>query len=113
MPIPRGGLTTSPQTSHHLITLGMSAPHSSQPSAIKSRPRGSRVKDAGSTNGQQPAVRLKVVIRHIPSLLTETEFRALLGENINDDNSEYFRWEGGKIPEEFVLSRSRTTAKLT
>ncbi|KAI5805067.1 Smg-4/UPF3 family-domain-containing protein [Geopyxis carbonaria] len=78
----------------------MSAPHSSQPSAIKSRPRASKVKDAGSANGQQPAIRLKVVIRHIPSLLTETEFRALVGENINDESSEYFRWEGGKVPED-------------
>jgi regulator of nonsense transcripts 3 len=68
------------------------------------RTRGGRSKEqsiaGNAANGQQPAVRLKAVVRHLPSMLKESEFREAMSNYINDDTTDHFVWEQGKVPQE-------------
>lgn len=91
-------LPTSPRT-RHATTFQPNM--STRPTGIKIRSRGSRQKDAAaSANGlpHQLQVRLKVVIRHLPSSLKETEFRDTLKDYIA--NADYFSWKAGKVSSE-------------
>ena len=72
------------------------------PTAIKVKRHSSKPKD-GDVRGQlPPATRLKVVIRHLPSSLKESEFREAMKEVLNDNTIEYFTWIAGKVPAEYV-----------
>jgi len=83
--------------------MASSAPAQATPTRVRSK-GGRYNKDKESTigNGQQSTVRLKVVVRHLPSLLKESEFRDVMSNYINDDTCDFFSWNQGKIPEEFV-----------
>jgi len=89
--------------------MASSALTQATPTRIRSRGgRHHKDKESSSTgngvSGQQPTVRLKVVIRHLPSLLKESEFRDVMSNYINDETCDFFSWNQGKIPEEFVSS---------
>lgn len=47
-------------------------------------------------------MRLRVVVRHLPSLLKEDEFREAMVDYVNDETTEGLTWTQGKIPAEFV-----------
>lgn len=57
----------------------------------------------GGGGGNQATVRLRIVVRHLPSLLKEEEFKEALAEYINEETTEWFSWIQGKIPSELVL----------
>jgi regulator of nonsense transcripts 3 len=75
----------------------------SQPANVRIRTRGGKGKEPQNvSSNHQQAVRLKVVIRHLPSLLKASEFRDITSSCVSDDTTEYFFWVQGKIPEECV-----------
>lgn len=55
----------------------------------------------GGGGGSQATVRLRVVVRHLPSLLKEEEFRETMAEYVNEETTEWLSWTQGKIPDEF------------
>ncbi|KAL0630620.1 hypothetical protein Q9L58_010533 [Maublancomyces gigas] len=55
----------------------------------------------GGGGGSQATVRLRVVVRHLPSLLKEDEFREGMAEYVNEETTEWLSWTQGKIPAEF------------
>lgn len=61
---------------------------------------GSGGKGSGG-GGSQATVRLRVVVRHLPSLLKEDEFREGMAEYVNEETTEWLSWTQGKIPAEF------------
>jgi regulator of nonsense transcripts 3 len=71
---------------------------------MRIKSRGAKGKEAvsGAATGQQPAIRLRAVVRHLPSLLKESEFRDVMSNYINDETTDHLTWVQGKIPEEFV-----------
>ncbi|KAF8536142.1 Smg-4/UPF3 family-domain-containing protein [Trichophaea hybrida] len=48
-------------------------------------------------NSPNSTLRLKVVIRHLPSLLKRSEFCNVMSNYINDQTTEFFGWDQGKI----------------
>lgn len=57
----------------------------------------------GGGGGSQATVRLRVVVRHLPSLLKEDEFREGMADYVNEETTEWLSWTQGKIPAEFSL----------
>lgn len=55
----------------------------------------------GGGGGSQATVRLRTVIRHLPSLLKEDEFREIMADYVNEETTEWLSWIQGKIPAEF------------
>jgi len=55
----------------------------------------------GGPGGNQATVRLRVVVRHLPSLLKEEEFKEAMAEYVNEETTEWLSWTQGKIPAEF------------
>jgi hypothetical protein len=84
--------------------MASSVPAQTTPTRIRSRAgRYNKDKESSTTgNSQQPTVRLKVVVRHLSSLFKESEFRDVMSNYVNDGTCDFFSWNQGKIPEEFV-----------
>lgn len=59
--------------------------------------------------GSQATVRLRVVVRHLPSLLKEDEFREGMADYVNEETTEWLSWTQGKIPAEFSSPSSFRT----
>lgn len=55
----------------------------------------------GGGGGSQATVRLRVVVRHLPSLLKEDEFKETMADYVNEETTEWLSWTQGKIPAEF------------
>ena len=91
----------------------MSAPAASM--RIKSRGGGGgRSKDVPpGVSVQQPAIRLKAVIRHLPALIKQSEFLETMSNFINDDTTDSFTWIQGKVSEESVLTAISRVPQLT
>ncbi|KAF8242168.1 hypothetical protein K440DRAFT_591245 [Wilcoxina mikolae CBS 423.85] len=68
---------------------------------IRSREGSAKVKESNVSgnceNGHHPSLRLKVVIRHLPSLLKRSEFCNVMSNYINDQTTDFFAWDQGKI----------------
>ncbi|RPB06023.1 hypothetical protein L873DRAFT_1660990 [Choiromyces venosus 120613-1] len=69
------------------------------PTIAKAKPRGGGPLLKASS-GNNPTIRLKVVVRHLPSLIKEDEFKNAMVEYINEETVEWTCWIQGKIPEE-------------
>jgi len=68
---------------------------------------GGKVKESSVSGNvayiHHPTIRLKVVIRHLPSDLKESEFRDAMSNYIKDESIDFFTWNQGKTPKEFVF----------
>lgn len=74
---------------------------------MRIKTRSGKPKDSGlgnASNGQS-TFRLRAIIRHLPPLLKESEFRDVMANYINDETTDDFTWNQGKVPEECVASR--------
>lgn len=60
----------------------------------------------GGGGGSQATVRLRAVVRHLPSLLKEDEFREIMADYVNEETTEWLSWIQGKIPAEFSFPSS-------
>ncbi|KAG0642134.1 Smg-4/UPF3 family-domain-containing protein [Tuber brumale] len=76
---------------------------SPSPTIAKAKPRGGSGPLLKASSGNNPAtIRLKVVVRHLPSLIKEDEFKSAMAEYINEETVEWASWVQGKIPEELT-----------
>lgn len=57
----------------------------------------------GSLGGGTPAMKLKIVMRKLPPLMTETELREHTSEWIDYENLNFFRFVDGKVHDEYVV----------
>ncbi|PWW77658.1 hypothetical protein C7212DRAFT_292554, partial [Tuber magnatum] len=77
---------------------------SPSPTIAKTKPRGGGGGGGPllkASSGNNPAtIRLKVVVRHLPSLIKEDEFKSPMTEYINEETVEWISWIQGKISEE-------------
>lgn len=94
----------------------MTTSQQTAPTPVKSRHRGGgggggkskehkdKEKESGglAALNHPPTVRLKAVVRHLPPLLKEAEFREPLADVLNDSTTDWFQWLPGKIPSELV-----------
>lgn len=72
------------------------------PPTAPARQRKSR--RAAQNDAQRTIVRTKIVVRRLPALMKEIEFREVVKEHVNDATIDYFSWEQGKVPEELVAA---------
>ena len=75
---------------------------SPSPTIAKAKPRGGGPLLKASSGNNPATIRLKVVVRHLPSLIREDEFKSAMAEYINEETVEWAAWIQGKIPEEYA-----------
>jgi len=86
----------------HLTLLPEIKMASASPTIAKAKPRGGGPLLKASSGGNPATIRLKVVVRHLPSLMREDEFKNAMTEYINEETVEWAAWIQGKIPEEYA-----------
>ncbi|KAL7270715.1 hypothetical protein RUND412_006565 [Rhizina undulata] len=86
------------------MSARVSSPSSTATNAVKQRtkPACKPTNGGGGGGGNHQTVRLRVVVRHLPSLLKEEDFKQALADVINDETTESFQWRPGKISDEHV-----------